>query len=224
MYAEASKIGRSNARRCRTTNVLVTVNPNMSTTTAQPRSIEMNDQDDLPPGGMKQDALVFARLLEQNRSRVFGYLLAIVQNFSDAEDLYQQTALVLWEKFSQFQLGTDFGSWATSTAHFHAMNFLRGRSRRRNLFSEAALERLAAAGSQLNSVELDRRSNALDFCLETLSHRQRRLLEMRFHGDRSLQDIAVAERRTVAAVSMALTRIRKSLLACIERRVALEAR
>lgn len=198
-----------------TTNIAATVNPAIK---------EMNDDNGSSARSAEEDALIFARLLEQSRGRIFGYLLAIVQNFADAEDLYQQTALVLWEKFSQFELGTDFGSWATSIAHFNAMNFLRRRSRRKQLFSEAALDRLAATEAQLKSSDLELRSSALDFCLETLSHRQRQLLGMRFDGERSLQDIAAAERRSVAAVSMTLTRIRKSLLSCIERRVALEGR
>ena len=56
----------------------------------------------------QRDPVLFAALLRENRSRVFGYLLALVQNLSDAEDLYQQTALVLWEKFSQYEPGYRF--------------------------------------------------------------------------------------------------------------------
>src|SRR5256885_11420768 len=90
----------------------------------------------------ERDPVLFATLLRENRSRVFGYLLALVQNLSDAEDLYQQTALVLWEKFSQYEPGTDFGTWAVSVAHYCAVNFLRRQSRRRTLFSDAVLTRL----------------------------------------------------------------------------------
>src|SRR5262245_53269658 len=88
----------------------------------------------------ERDPVLFAELLRDTRSRVFGYLLTLVRNLSDAEDLYQQTALVLWEKFEKFEHGTDFGTWATSVAHFVAVNFLRRQSRRKALFSEAALE------------------------------------------------------------------------------------
>src|SRR5882757_3613228 len=84
----------------------------------------------------ERDPVLFATLLRESRSRVFGYLLALVQNLSDAEDLYQHTALVLWEKFDQYEAGTDFGTWATSVAHFSALNFLRRQSRRRNLFND----------------------------------------------------------------------------------------
>src|SRR5262245_17796548 len=89
--------------------------------------------------GDVRDPLEFSELLRSGRSRVFGYLLALVQNLADAEDLYQQTALLLWEKFDQYQKGTDFGTWATTVDHFTALNFLRRQTRRRQLFGEAAL-------------------------------------------------------------------------------------
>ncbi len=170
-----------------------------------------------------RDPLAFSELLREGRSRVFGYLLALVQNLADAEDLYQQTALLLWEKFDQYKPGTDFGSWATTVAHYTALNFLRRQSRRRVLFSEAALQRLSAAQAELKTSDCTVRSDALALCLETLPTGERRLVRLRYEGDRSVQDIADQEQRTVGAVYTALSRIRKALLACVERRVAKEA-
>jgi RNA polymerase sigma-70 factor, ECF subfamily len=170
-----------------------------------------------------RDPLMFSELLRDGRSRVFGYLLALVQNLADAEDLYQQTALLLWEKFDQYKPGTEFGSWATTVAHYTALNFLRTQSRRRALFSEAAMQRLATVQSELKSSDDTVRSAALAQCVASLPEGERRLVRLRYEGDRSVEDIAAQERRTVGAVYTALSRIRKSLLACVERRVAKEA-
>ncbi len=170
-----------------------------------------------------RDPLEFSELLREGRSRIFGYLLALVQNLADAEDLYQQTALLLWEKFEQYQPGTDFGSWATTVAHYTALNFLRRQSRRRALFSAAALERLSAMQDEIKTSECTARSEALVQCVAALPAVERRLVRLRYEGDRSVQDIAQTEQRTVGAVYTALSRIRKSLLACVERRVAKEA-
>jgi RNA polymerase sigma-70 factor (ECF subfamily) len=170
-----------------------------------------------------RDPLAFSELLRDGRSRVFGYLLALVQNLADAEDLYQQTALLLWEKFDQYQPGTDFGSWATTVAHYTALNFLRRQSRRRALFSEAALQRLNAMQSEMRTIDCTARSEALVHCVAALPEGERRLVRLRYQGEQSVQDIAESEQRTVGAVYTALSRIRKSLLACVERRVAKEA-
>jgi RNA polymerase sigma-70 factor (ECF subfamily) len=170
-----------------------------------------------------RDPLAFSDLLRDARSRVFGYLLALVQNMADAEDLYQQTALLLWEKFDQYQPGTDFGSWATTVAHFTALNFLRRQSRRRHLFSEAALQRLSEIQNDLKSSDCTARGEALAHCVAALPEGERRLVRMRYEGERSIEDIARNEQRTVGAVYTALSRIRKALLACVERRVTREA-
>jgi RNA polymerase sigma-70 factor, ECF subfamily len=170
-----------------------------------------------------RDPLAFSELLRDGRSRVFGYLLALVQNLADAEDLYQQTALLLWEKFDQYQPGTDFGSWASTVAHYSALNFLRRQSRRRVLFSEAALMRLSEAQADLKTSDCTARSDALVQCLDALPASERRLVRLRYEGERSVQDIADGEQRTVGAIYTALSRIRKTLLACVERRVGKEA-
>jgi RNA polymerase sigma-70 factor, ECF subfamily len=167
-----------------------------------------------------RDPALFAALLRENRSRVFGYLLALVQNLSDAEDLYQQTALVLWEKFSQYEPDSDFGTWATSVAHYNAVNFLRRQSRRRMLFNDAVLARLVETQATIRDREVSARSDALKRCLETLSSNHRRLLMLRYHGEHSMEQIAKQESRSVGALYVALSRIRKALLSCIEQRIA----
>jgi RNA polymerase sigma-70 factor (ECF subfamily) len=170
-----------------------------------------------------RDPVLFANLVRESRSRVFGYLLALVQNLSDAEDLYQHTAMVLWEKFDQYETGTDFGTWATSVAHFSALNFLRRQSRRRTLFNDVILAKLADAQTSISSREVSARSDALNTCLESLSSRHRRILMLRYHGDHTIEEIAKQESRTVGALYVALSRIRKSLLLCIERRISGES-
>ncbi|HEX6963380.1 MAG TPA: sigma-70 family RNA polymerase sigma factor [Lacipirellula sp.] len=170
-----------------------------------------------------RDPLEFSELLRLSRSRVFGHLLALVQNLADAEDLYQQTALLLWEKFDEYERGTDFGSWASTVAHFTALNFLRRQSRRRVLFSKAAIDRLLKIQSELRTSDCCARSEALVNCLKGLSDRDRRLLRLRYEADHSMSEIAERESSSVGAMYTALSRIRKALIACIERRMGMEA-
>src|SRR5262249_23432862 len=134
-----------------------------------------------------------------------------------------QTALILWEKFGNYEPGSDFGSWATSVAHFSAINFLRRQSRRRALFNDAVLARLVETQATIRDEEVSARSEALKRCLETLSTNQRRLLLLRYRGEYSMQQIAKQESRSVTALYAALSRIRKALLSCIEQRVASKA-
>ena len=47
----------------------------------------------------------FAELLRQHQSQLFGYIHSLLRNLSDADDLFQQTTLILWKKFGEFERG-----------------------------------------------------------------------------------------------------------------------
>lgn len=72
-----------------------------------------------------------------------GYIYCLVHDFNDTEDLYQQTCLVMWRKFDEYEQGTQFLQWALRIAHFEVTNSLRQR-RRRAQFSQEFLAELSA--------------------------------------------------------------------------------
>ena len=63
----------------------------------------------------------FTRLWVAHSPRIFAYIHALVPNWADAEEVLQETGIVLWEKFHQFDRGSDFGRWACSVAHFEVL-------------------------------------------------------------------------------------------------------
>ena len=67
----------------------------------------------------------FMDLLMAHQGQVFGYIYAAVRNLDDAEELYQQTSLVLWRKFSGYQPGSDFARWACKAAKYEILHFQR---------------------------------------------------------------------------------------------------
>ena len=58
----------------------------------------------------------FVRLLGQNQRRIFLYVMSLVPNWNDAEEIIQETNLVLWREFARFELGTNFTAWACKVA------------------------------------------------------------------------------------------------------------
>jgi RNA polymerase sigma-70 factor (ECF subfamily) len=165
----------------------------------------------------------YIELLNENQSRLFAYLYAHVLNMADAEDLYQQVAMVLWEKFYQFVPGTDFGSWGIRVAELTIKNFLRGKRRSKILFSDEVMQRIVDRQTQISQVAAAARTEALQSCLKRLPQRDRQLVERCYGGDFKIKEIAADEGRSAGAVYTALCRIRQALLACIERTIAREA-
>src|SRR5262245_37095889 len=166
----------------------------------------------------------YIKLLNASQSRLFAYLYAHVLNMADAEDLYQQVAMVLWQKFDQFVPGTDFGSWGIRVAELTIKNFLRGRRRSKIFFSDEVMQRIVDRQSQISQEAAEARTEALKTCLKRLPPRDQQLVDRCYGGDFKIKEIAADEGRSAGAVYTALCRIRQALLACIERKITAEGR
>lgn len=84
----------------------------------------------------------FLRLFLQNERRLYAYVLTLVPNRTDADDIFQEVSLVLWDKFDETHPPDDFAAWGCRIAYFKDLDFLNKRGRCRVRFSETMLERI----------------------------------------------------------------------------------
>ncbi len=156
----------------------------------------------------------FVYQLTDWQNRLFGYLVTLLGSVHDAHDVLQETNLVLWQKMSEFEPGTEFGAWAKRVAYFQALAFLRDRKRDRHLFDDEVLEKMAAEPSPAKDEE--ELHLALRNCLSQLPEKQRELLSERYQEGGSIRKLARVFGKKESALKMRLMRIRQSLLVCIE--------
>src|SRR5215472_1362444 len=156
----------------------------------------------------------FMRLFLENEKRIFGFILTLVPHWTDAEDVFQETAGVLWDKFDDFRLDGDFLSWALTVARFQVLNYRKKRQRSRVRFGDQTIE--ALADSTIAFAESsDRRQDALLHCLTRLNNQDRELIQLRYTAGASTQGVAATVGRSVHAVYKALNRIHTRLLSCM---------
>lgn len=164
----------------------------------------------------------FLRLYTKHQHRILAYIFTLVPNRSDAEDLLQDTSVLLWEKFDQFAPGTDFVAWAFRIAFLTVANHRKRVAHSKLFFSDDVLA--AVAGRALEMVpELDIRRQALQQCLKRLDERDRRMIMARYEPGGDAQRAAQACGRSIQATYKALYRIRKALFDCITLRLAEES-
>lgn len=162
----------------------------------------------------------FVRLLTRHERQVYAYILRLVVNWSDADEILQETNIRLWEEFDRFEPGTNFGAWAIRVAHYQVLTWRKRRDRSRLVFGDDVLEHVAAADGV--EADDDARRRALDECLRTLPDHNRDLL-MRCYADRAtIRGVAAEMRRSTDSVYKALQRIRLALHDCVARRLATE--
>ncbi len=64
-------------------------------------------------------------LFLRHQKDVFAYILTLVPDRNDAEDVYQQTCLALLEKQSEYDVGREFFPWACGFALNEVRRFRR---------------------------------------------------------------------------------------------------
>ncbi len=163
----------------------------------------------------------FLELLTPHQRGLYGFIYTLVPNPTDAEDLLQQTTLVLWRKFHEFDSNTSFAAWAREIARLEVLHYLREKRRSRVVFDDDVVARLAKFHQHVEETQLFDTTN-LSRCIDELSHSDQRLLELCYAAKRNIKAAAATLERPVASVYVSLVRVRRLLGDCIRRMSAEE--
>ena len=163
----------------------------------------------------------FLCLYVENEEALRGYVRSLVPTMEDAREVMQETAAVLWQKFTSLDSPENFRRWAFGVARFEALGFRRDKARDRHVFSEELMALLEAeAEASISTVEKE--SDALQTCLGKLPGAQRELVEIAYAKGARIDRLAQEKGKTPMAVYKSLHRIRMMLADCIRKTLAQE--
>lgn len=175
--------------------------------------LETSRDDDSEP---TDDAYV--RLLGRHQKQLFRLIYCSVRNVSDAEDLFQQTAITLWDKFSEFEPGSNFYAWAAVIARNKLRDFIKKKSRERVYFNDEVIQLLA---EEQGAAEVEEsRLQALSECRQKLSREDQLLLDECYASGESVVKIAIRRGCSAGSLYSSIWRIRRALFQCIEKAMA----
>jgi RNA polymerase sigma-70 factor (ECF subfamily) len=153
-------------------------------------------------------------LMTQHQRRIFAYIYTLVPDRYDAEDLLQETSLVICEKFDEFKEGTDFVAWACQIAYWRIRYARQKFARSKVVFHQELVDAIAQTVATMRE-EVDDRHEALGHCLQKLPTRDRELILTRYEPGAGVPEAARRSGRSLDAAYKALARIRKLLLDCV---------
>lgn len=162
----------------------------------------------------------FMKLFEEHYRQLFGYVYMLVRNYTDAEDVVQQTSIILWKKFDTYRPDSSFFTWACGAARFEALKYLRRQRRYRAHFSKAFQLRLAATMAGVRPDVVSDRALALEDCVKKLPESQQELIWQCFGGLKSVAEIAQETGRTTHSIYSSLRNIRNKLFECVDQSVS----
>ena len=152
---------------------------------------------------------------------VAGYIRAVVRDSATAKDILQETALVLFRKFAQYDTERPFLGWALGVAKFQVLGHRRDEARSFLTFEPDLLEHFTQEWAA-SEPDVDRRAGALQECLDQLKGRVREVVRMRYFEELTAEEIARRAGTNRGAVRVMLQRIREQLRACISGRMQAE--
>ncbi|HUR53431.1 MAG TPA: sigma-70 family RNA polymerase sigma factor [Gemmataceae bacterium] len=164
---------------------------------------------------------VFLRMFLKNERRLYAYILVLLPNRADADDVLQDTSLTMWDKFDANAPPTEFLAWARRVAYHKVLDFYKKGNRAHARLGKLFLTRLGESAMwQAEDAGHDERRDALAGCVEKLPQPDRDLLAARFADGATTQSASERVGRSVEAVYKALAKIRQALFDCVQRTLA----
>jgi len=159
----------------------------------------------------------FERFLEEVRLPLLRFVVSLLGNVHDAEDVIQRASLTMWRRFSEFEQGTNFQAWALKVASFEVKNFLRSAARSVVTFDDTLLDRLAkdrAVDLQTDGSRLE----SLEDCMRKLDPQSRALVDAVYTRGEEIKDLAQREGRAPQTFYNRLNFIRRILTECMRQK------
>lgn len=151
-----------------------------------------------------------------------AFIGALVRDPATRDDVFQEVAMVLWKNFARYDATRPFGAWARGVA---ARKIMEDRRLRARLPETCTLETLELLSLSFDREETEagwqEREKALNYCLELLPERSSRLIHDRYHKGRAVESLAQEIGLTADALYQSLSRVRKQLRECVQRRLGL---
>jgi len=162
----------------------------------------------------KQRHRLFLSLYSKCQARVYAFILMLVHNNHDADEIFQDTSVLLWEKFDQYEEGTNFGAWAVSIAKYQVFGHLRKKKKNELTFGFDMMKSIANI-AEFESSKIDTRIKLLEICLNKLDHVGRSLLLLRYQQNMPVKKIAQRKGVSSGVIYRKLSKLFDALRRCV---------
>lgn len=159
----------------------------------------------------------FLSILTPCQSRIYSYILTSVPCFSDADDILQDTIHLMWEKFDDFEIGTDFLAWGKRIAYFLILRYYRKKKKENKFYYDKQL--LLKLGENFQQASNSMKDNLafLKNCMKKLKVQDQKLLKLRYFENHKAKELAKRYGCSVQYIYRNISRIHQLLLACIQK-------
>ncbi len=149
------------------------------------------------------------------------FVRSFLRDRVEADDVLQEVALVVVDKFEDWDSERPFVGWALGIARRVVLAHLRGKYRDRNVEFSDAIDQVALSFEKLEP-QAELMKDSLADCLGQVHGQSRRVLSLRYTEGLELKQIADQLGMTASNVGVMLHRVRAALRKCVDQKLRAE--
>lgn len=169
----------------------------------------------------KKGTVEFVRLITANQSQIYAYIMSLVGNCADADDVMQETSSTMWQQFDNFKPNTDFIAWGVSIAYYKVLEFRRGRRHMQFQFDDDVLDLLAHKAKH-DLMDSNTYLSKLQDCLQKLDKYDYQLVRLRYISGVTMNELSRRFNKTARCIYYQIAKIHGLLMRCIVRSITTE--
>jgi RNA polymerase sigma-70 factor (ECF subfamily) len=150
---------------------------------------------------------------------VLAYIRAIVRDYELAEDIFQEVSIIALAKSDSIQDEKHFAGWIRQVARLESLTALRKQGKLPQPLSEVTLDLLDANWDETAQSGRADRIEALRLCLEELTPRSQKIVQLRYGHGMKGAELAEVLQRPLNTIYVAVYRIHRTLAECVRKRV-----
>ena len=158
----------------------------------------------------------FVNLLMKKQMRIYAFILSMVRNFQDADDIFQDTVNTMWQKYPESKPVQDFVSWGIQVAYYKILDHYKKQKRNSHVHFDSQLSEKVVSAAKNASLDHDDRIEQLRKCLKKLGPRAKKVVELRYYQDLKPQQISVLLGLSILNVYKMMSRIHSQLVNCVK--------
>lgn len=181
----------------------------------QPRSIPLQDEENLVRRAQQKDSEAFAQLYEAYFDKIYRYIVMRVRNEMEAEDMTQQVFMKMLQSIASYKAqGFPFSSWIYRIAHNLVVDHLRQQNKKATVDIEG-IPLPDMDGDPQEMIEQHVDIEDVKKATRKLTQSQQEVLSLRFAGELSIAECAAVMGKNEGAIKAlqhsAVLALRKAL-------------
>ena len=161
----------------------------------------------------------FIALVNETQAGLRAFIRMLGGSDEWVDDLAQETYLVAYRQFSQYDRTQNFAKWLRGIARKLIANERRKTLKHARILSGRLSGALETASECTEILETKEILRALNECLEKLPGKSSTLIRMRYQDCTNATELGKREKLSSDSIRQALMKIRQSLQVCIEAKI-----